>query len=296
MKVLSGAEPEAQPDYRAQTSGELDKVQSKAVLLNDMLSQAKPGEKMVEGDAYSQVARQVRRVQPRLQQWISDEEGVADQGDDALLNRLLLINDTLNQVLARYKSYREGDYSASATIDASIDPARNGKDAVPTAKVTDLISFDDEPEPQPEPQDAGPSIALPTSTSDSTRVSSPAPTAGPSLLGDDFASLQFGSSSSPAPAPASTSASHPSFVPPSASATATASRQPAVPQSAGSANNTSLLDGFDGLDLAPSTSAASKPLQSSVPAAAPATAPAPAPAPAPAGPKDPFADLDALFK
>ena len=49
---MSGAEPENKPDYRAQTSKELDKVQSKAILLNDMLNNAKEGEKFVKDDAY----------------------------------------------------------------------------------------------------------------------------------------------------------------------------------------------------------------------------------------------------
>ena len=52
MKIMSGAEPENKPDYRAQTSKELDKVQSKAILLNDMLNNAKEGEKFVKDDAY----------------------------------------------------------------------------------------------------------------------------------------------------------------------------------------------------------------------------------------------------
>lgn len=257
MKVLSGANPEAQPDYRAQTSGELDKIQSKAVLLNDMLDQARPDEKLVEDDAYAQVATQLRRVQPRLQQWIADEE--AEEGDDDMLNRLLLINDTLNQVLARHKAFRAGDFSATATLDQSIDPARNGKNAVPTARIQDLISFDDDDEPAP-----GQGIALPTQAPALAAAPAPVQAAAPtSLLGDDFASLQF-SSTPAAPAPA-------------------APLQPLVPQPAGA----SLLDGLDTLAPTPAPSTA-----------APASQPAHATAPAhvPAAPKDPFADLDAMFK
>lgn len=45
-------EPEAKPDYSSQTRKELDKVQSRAILLNDMLNNAKEGEKFAKGDAY----------------------------------------------------------------------------------------------------------------------------------------------------------------------------------------------------------------------------------------------------
>jgi hypothetical protein len=52
MKIMSGAEPEAIPDYSQQTRKELDKVQSRAVLLNNMLDNANEGEKFARGDAY----------------------------------------------------------------------------------------------------------------------------------------------------------------------------------------------------------------------------------------------------
>lgn len=52
MKIMSGAEPEAKPDYSEQTRRELDKVQSRAVLLNNMLDNTNEGEKFARGDAY----------------------------------------------------------------------------------------------------------------------------------------------------------------------------------------------------------------------------------------------------
>lgn len=52
MVIMSGAQPENKPDYKSQTGKELDKVQSRAILLNDMLDNAAPGEKFVKGDAY----------------------------------------------------------------------------------------------------------------------------------------------------------------------------------------------------------------------------------------------------
>lgn len=52
MVIMSGAEPDKKPDYHSQTGKELDKIQSRAVLLNSMLDNAEEGEKFVEGDAY----------------------------------------------------------------------------------------------------------------------------------------------------------------------------------------------------------------------------------------------------
>ncbi len=65
-----------QAGLHQQTRRELDKVQSRAILLNDMLNNAKEGEKFVQGDAYDQIASHLRSVQPRIQKWIGDvEEG-----------------------------------------------------------------------------------------------------------------------------------------------------------------------------------------------------------------------------
>jgi ADP-ribosylation factor-binding protein GGA len=74
MKIMSGAEPEALPDYSKQTRMELDKVQSRAVLLNNMLDNANEGEKFARGDAYEQIANHLQSVQPRLQKWIEEGE------------------------------------------------------------------------------------------------------------------------------------------------------------------------------------------------------------------------------
>jgi ADP-ribosylation factor-binding protein GGA len=88
-----------------------------------------------------------------------------------LTDRLLLINDLINNVIERYQSFKKGDFTAKLVIDPSIDPSKGGADAVPTAKITDLISFDDEEA---------------ASAADAAK----APTASSVL--DDFASLSFG--------------------------------------------------------------------------------------------------------
>lgn len=55
---------------------ELDKVQSKAILLNDMLNNAREGEKVgLEGDAYEQVAQACRGARPKIQKWIEQDTG-----------------------------------------------------------------------------------------------------------------------------------------------------------------------------------------------------------------------------
>lgn len=54
MKSLAGANPDAKPDYRSQALTELNKLEQKVVLLNEMLDNvdAERGERFASGDAY----------------------------------------------------------------------------------------------------------------------------------------------------------------------------------------------------------------------------------------------------
>jgi hypothetical protein len=54
MKSLAGANPDAKPDYRSQAMTELNKLESKVILLNEMLDNVDTaqGEKFASGDAY----------------------------------------------------------------------------------------------------------------------------------------------------------------------------------------------------------------------------------------------------
>ncbi|KAJ9113015.1 hypothetical protein QFC22_006111 [Naganishia vaughanmartiniae] len=130
MKELSGAVPERQPDYASQTKAELEKVQQKAILMNDMLNNIAEGEQLgIEGDVYEQVSGVLKAARPKIQKWI----GEAGEDNADLMDRLLLMNDLINNVLDRYEACRRGDWAKAAEIDATLNPQN---------KPPDLISFD----------------------------------------------------------------------------------------------------------------------------------------------------------
>ncbi len=54
MKSLAGANPDAKPDYRTQALTELNKLESKVILLNEILDNVDTaqGEKFAQGDVY----------------------------------------------------------------------------------------------------------------------------------------------------------------------------------------------------------------------------------------------------
>lgn len=134
MKILAGAEPDRKPDYKAETLKELNKVEAKVILLNEMLDNVdtQKGEKFVEGDVYDQVSQSITAVTPKIQGWISD----AETHDPDSLATFLQINDQINNVIARYEAFKKGDYSMGA-----VPPELSG----PPPKDSLIDFMDDEP-------------------------------------------------------------------------------------------------------------------------------------------------------
>ncbi|KAG9120501.1 hypothetical protein FRC07_003972 [Ceratobasidium sp. 392] len=134
MKSLSGANPESKPDYRKQTMHELEKLQAKVILLNELLDNfdASRGEKFAKGDAYDQVADVCRQARPKIQKWI----GEAEEGDPESLDTFLHINDMINNVLDRYERFQKGDYTAV------IEQTPSASGAVPKSDLIDFFGDD----------------------------------------------------------------------------------------------------------------------------------------------------------
>ncbi|KAI0693158.1 VHS domain-containing protein [Cytidiella melzeri] len=133
MKSLAGANPDAKPDYRSQALTELNKLESKVILLNHMLDNVdvERGERFADGDVYEQIAAILTSARPKIQGWISN----AETDDPESLDTFLQINDQLNTVLNRYDAFKRGDYAAAANPIPS-EYAR-------TQNELTLIDFDD---------------------------------------------------------------------------------------------------------------------------------------------------------
>ncbi|KAK8846789.1 hypothetical protein IAR55_005877 [Kwoniella newhampshirensis] len=182
MKQLAGAEPEKAVDYTAKTLSELDKVQSKAILLNDMLNNAREGEKVgIDGDAYDQVAAACRGARPKIQKWIEEDTGERE----GVMDRLLLCNDLINTALERFEACKAGDWTkAQGIVDANN----------PNQKAADLISFDAFADDEAPMSGTG-GLSLPSDTTPSTSntgmtnaglpfdLFAPSPSASPSPAG-----------------------------------------------------------------------------------------------------------------
>ncbi|KAI0693932.1 VHS domain-containing protein [Cerioporus squamosus] len=197
MKTLAGANPDAKPDYRTQALTELNKLESKVILLNEILDNVDTtkGEKFVQGDVYDQVASILRDARPKIQKWISN----AETDDPESLDTYLQINDQINTVLNRYESYKKGDYTAAAN---PIPPELSNGAGPSGSQSVSLIDFDDAPSQSQSAAPVGsaggidelaslfgPSTTAPVQSTSPIPVTSPAP--APNIL-SNFSNLGYG--------------------------------------------------------------------------------------------------------
>ncbi|KAL1923501.1 uncharacterized protein VTP21DRAFT_8481 [Calcarisporiella thermophila] len=134
MKIMVGYEKRGRPNYRQQMNEQLEKIHQKALLLNDMLSNVRPGDN-IGGDIYEEMASACKVAQSKLQKIIGDEENPES------IEKLLMINDTINSVLDNYANIRNGIYSTEPGA-SPIAPGNMEKQiAAVTASLIDLDDF-----------------------------------------------------------------------------------------------------------------------------------------------------------
>ncbi|KAA1477923.1 VHS-domain-containing protein [Dentipellis sp. KUC8613] len=310
MKSLAGANPEAKPDYRTQALNELNKLEQKVILLNEMLDNAdtERGEQFAKGDVYDQVATILLNSRPKIQKWISD----AESDDPESLDTYLQINDQINTVLDRFESYKKGDYTAAANpIPKELGPGKND---------LSLIDFDDAPPTSSAGPSTGtgrpvddladlfgpatnaplPSLAAPASI---TTFASPTPSNGNGgIPGFNMATQQYMSAFSPQPTTSPQGPGSPASRPSSTIGQIMLPGTPPIHSSPGQAGPGRMTSpGFNGGmgSLTPQKPAQAQnwqqslqPQQQSSVSAVSTSRPGQAP---PSQTKDPFADLAGLF-
>ncbi|KAK2749218.1 hypothetical protein FQN57_006834 [Myotisia sp. PD_48] len=111
MKVMAGYDTRHKTDYRAKAAEEVAKVQQKAKLLEEMLQNCKPGDKLEGGDVFEELASALQSAHPKIQKMCEDESD-----DSEAVSKLLEINDSIHRTVERYKLIRAGDVTGASKI------------------------------------------------------------------------------------------------------------------------------------------------------------------------------------
>ncbi|GIZ47737.1 hypothetical protein CKM354_001082200 [Cercospora kikuchii] len=111
MKVMAGYDTRHKTDYRAKAAEEVGKIQQKAKLLEEMMQDVKPGEKIQEGDVFEELANSLASAHPKIQKMCEQESE-----DHEAVAKLFEINDSIHRTIERYKLIKKGDVEAANAI------------------------------------------------------------------------------------------------------------------------------------------------------------------------------------
>ena len=92
-------------------SDELDRIEHKLILLNDMLVAKNPRDRSERDETLEELYSSTKSAQTRIQQIISDGE------NDERMERLLELNDLANNVMEKYDSFKKGEAVSNSPID-----------------------------------------------------------------------------------------------------------------------------------------------------------------------------------
>ncbi|KAJ3276389.1 hypothetical protein HDV01_005012 [Terramyces sp. JEL0728] len=135
MKFMSGYDTSKKPDYKQEVASELDRIESKVILLNDMLNQRTPEDFKSKSDStIEELYTSAKTAQTKLQKFIEEND------DEDRLGRLLEMNDLINIVVQKYSDLKKGKAVQKNDFDRK-EPSQASKAAEKGA--INLIDFDD---------------------------------------------------------------------------------------------------------------------------------------------------------
>ncbi|KAL2828739.1 VHS domain-containing protein [Aspergillus cavernicola] len=139
MKVMAGFDTRHKTDYRAKAAEEVSRVQEKAKILEEMLQSQAPGDRIVEGDVFEELANALQSAHPKIQKMCEEESD-----DPEAVHKLLEINDSIHRTIQRYKLVKTGDHEAASKIPKGTLGTTTGVSKNANNELS-LIDFDPEP-------------------------------------------------------------------------------------------------------------------------------------------------------
>ena len=137
MKIMAGYDTRTKTDYRAKAAEDVSKIQAKARLLEERLEAFKAGDKMTDGDVFSELASALQSAQPKIQKMCEEESD-----DHEAVAKLFEINDSIHRTVERYKLMKKGDMEGAAKIAAGAPPPTASASSSSANNELSLIDFD----------------------------------------------------------------------------------------------------------------------------------------------------------
>jgi ADP-ribosylation factor-binding protein GGA len=148
MKIMAGYPVDGLQtvDYSKREQEELDRIEERTNRLRETLMQQKAdGKSVSDNDQVQELLSAVKTAQPKITKWI--EENVGDDDERSRLDRLLYLNDLMNDVIVMYEAKKAGKPVPPLTAVKPPASADSGGKSPPKAaqqqqQPTTLIDFD----------------------------------------------------------------------------------------------------------------------------------------------------------
>ncbi|ORX86459.1 VHS-domain-containing protein [Anaeromyces robustus] len=120
MKIMAGYDRESIPDYKKKVADDLQKIEEKALELNNRLNNCKPFD-LAQPEIQDMIASS-KTAQSKIQVWVTETE------DEERIAYLLSLNDTLNVVMKKYEDIKNGKTVEEGDIEAPSETVKHQKE------------------------------------------------------------------------------------------------------------------------------------------------------------------------
>lgn len=183
MKVMAGYDTRHKTDYRAKAAEEVGRIQQKAKLLEEMMTEYKPGDTIKDGDVFEELAAALASAHPKIRKMCEEESD-----DHEAVAKLFEINDSIHRTIERYKLMKKGDIEAANAIPKGTLGVSGAGVKQGANNELSLIDFGG---PEETPETSAPNLTSePQSSSSSSAPAAPKPAGN--ALEDDLLGLNMG--------------------------------------------------------------------------------------------------------
>ncbi|KAL0090230.1 hypothetical protein J3Q64DRAFT_1728878 [Phycomyces blakesleeanus] len=138
MKIMSGYDQRQKPNYKLKFEEELHRIQGQAILLYEMLENARPEDKLDRDQTVVELRNACSNAQPKIQKMITEEE------DSDKIENLLTLNDMINNVVAKFSDIQKGMFDTQYEISGK-PPTKTNESEEPPQAISLIDLGDDEP-------------------------------------------------------------------------------------------------------------------------------------------------------